>query len=269
MAATTCTAITWAAATITAEPPNRRAEQGNRGRRIPQDHGGATRDDLNVNDRPEQSIWLGAGTVGQRRCVVVGAGALWSAPRHPQRPQPGPCSPRWPPAVYRASGWSGQIVLPNRVSGWSWNTPMPPLMAPARTKDGAEGAHLQPDALTHGESCFLCWCSRVPRCPTDAGPNFVPLMSDRAEQYEAAGPFAITDAASHKKAAQDQTGPMAQGAARRPVRSGQGNSRRCQVQPGKRQRLGEIYLTLLFGHPPGAHLDHDRPREPLYRKGFE
>jgi len=142
---------------------------------------------------------------------------------------------------------------------------MPSLMAPARTKDGTEGAHLQPDALTHAESCLLLLVFACPRCPCDAGPSFVPLMSDKAERYEAADPFAITYAASHQEPAQDQTGPMA----RRSVRSGQGNSRRCQVQPGKRQRLGEIYLTLLFGHPPGAHLDHDRPREPLYRKGFK
>jgi hypothetical protein len=214
------------------------------------------------NDRPEQSLRLRAEAVGQRGCVVVGDRDVLTG----RDLVPVVAGGR---RLYRASGWSGQIVVPNRVSGWSWNhsDAVPDGAGPYK-----RWYRRRPPSARCSYACrvllpllvFAC-----PRCPCDAGPSFVPLMSDKAERYEAADPFAITYAASHQEPAQDQTGPMARGAARRSVRSGQGNSRRCQVQPGKRQRLGEIYLTLLFGHPPGAHLDHDRPREPLYRKGFK
>jgi hypothetical protein len=265
MVATTCTAITCATARSTAEPSSRRAEHRNRGCRLCSGPGRChPRRPQRQRSARAQRVWLGAETVGQRRCVVSGDRDVLRG----RGPRPVVLGGRRR-SIGRQVGPAKSLCQVVFRAG-ARATPMPPLMAPARTKDGADDAHLQPDGLTHGESCFLRLCSRVPRCPTDAGPSFVPLMCDRAERYEAADPLTTTYAASHKEPAQDQTGPMAQAAARWSVRSGQGNSRRrCQVQPGKRQRLGEIYLTLLFGHPPGAHLDHDRPREPLYRKGFE
>jgi hypothetical protein len=185
MVVTTSAAISWATGNSCARSPvpraRRHAEGSNCRSGPPQDHDRAARDDLNVNDRPEQSLWLGAEAGGQRWNVgeddvevlrgrtlahLVHGGRLRLTGHHVGRAK----------SCFRLGVGTA---------------PMRPLMAPPDTKDGAEGAHFQHDALTHGESCFLCLCSCIPRCPVDAGPSAVPLMWDRAEQSGAADPFAV------------------------------------------------------------------------------
>ena len=51
-------------------------------------------------------------------------------------------------------------------------------------------------------------------------------------------------------------------------RKSRNNGRRREVQPRKRQRLGQVHLSLFIRDPTRTDLDNDRSRELLHRKGF-